>query len=221
MSFYQPHPTCQISDLAKFYERFFGEKADGKFVEVGAYDGESWSNTSCLADLGWRGIYIEPIAELRQRCEDRHRSNLKVTVLPYAISNRSGYGSVYRNGALSSASKRYSDLLPKIAWAKNEIDGGSVTVPFRRLDDILPDLEIGPGFDLLVVDVEGHEPEVFEGFSLEFWSPKMIIVELCDFHPDFVIDRELQSKARRLRREIIDAGYHSVFTDAINTIFVI
>jgi serine/threonine protein kinase len=35
-----------------------------------------------------------------------------------------------------------------------------------------------------VVDVEGHETEVFEGFSLDHWMPQMIILELADFHPD-------------------------------------
>ena len=41
-------------------------------------------------------------------------------------------------------------------------------------------------FDLLVVDVEGLEEKVFRGFNLNNWRPKMIIVELIDYHFSFV-----------------------------------
>lgn len=44
--------TCQIphfKNLSDIYVYIFGYKTDGLFVEVGAYDGESFSNTSGLA----------------------------------------------------------------------------------------------------------------------------------------------------------------------------
>ena len=40
-------------------------------------------------------------------------------------------------------------------------------------------------FDLLVVDVEGKEDEVFYSFNFKEWKPKMIIVELVDDHQYF------------------------------------
>lgn len=50
--------TCQIpffNSLSDLYTFVFGYRTDGLFVEVGAYDGESFSNTSGLADIGWKG----------------------------------------------------------------------------------------------------------------------------------------------------------------------
>ena len=41
-------------------------------------------------------------------------------------------------------------------------------------------LEVPKNFDLLVVDVEGKESEIFQTFELNEWKPKMIIVELED-----------------------------------------
>ena len=46
---YNLSPTCQIPGLDKIYEEYFGDTL-GLFVEVGAFDGESVSNTSGLAD---------------------------------------------------------------------------------------------------------------------------------------------------------------------------
>ena len=49
---------CQIPNLADIYLENFGYKRDGYFVEVGAYDGVSWSNTFGLAAIGWGGRYL-------------------------------------------------------------------------------------------------------------------------------------------------------------------
>src|SRR6476660_4644576 len=40
--FYPVSKTCQIPTLSTIYERLLGRRRDGVFVEVGAYDGESF-----------------------------------------------------------------------------------------------------------------------------------------------------------------------------------
>ncbi|MCX8505445.1 MAG: hypothetical protein ORN98_02375, partial [Alphaproteobacteria bacterium] len=59
--YYPMANDCQIKDLAKHYENLFGKKDKGVFVEIGAFDGQEVSNTAGLADLGWRGVYVEPV----------------------------------------------------------------------------------------------------------------------------------------------------------------
>ena len=49
--FYNLSPTCQVPRLEVIYERYFGRRIDGCFVEVGAYDGDYASNTSGLLRL--------------------------------------------------------------------------------------------------------------------------------------------------------------------------
>jgi hypothetical protein len=70
--------TCQVpffASLSDVYSFVFGYKCEGLFVEVGAYDGESFSNTSGLADMGWRGHYLEPIPRYAEAARARHASN--------------------------------------------------------------------------------------------------------------------------------------------------
>ena len=50
--------TCQIPGLDAIYDQYFGDKI-GSFVEVGAFDGMTYSNTWHLANRGWYGVYIE------------------------------------------------------------------------------------------------------------------------------------------------------------------
>lgn len=95
---------------------------------------------------------------------------------------------------------------------------GVASVDLTTLDRLLP--VVFPGtIDLLVIDVEGYEKEVLEGFSsLEDLLPKMIIIELHEMSPlwqsvpghletrDYVYDRLTK--------------YNSVYVDDINTVFV-
>jgi len=53
----------------------------------------------------------------------------------------------------------------------------SADVPCRTLDSILDEYNVPPGFDFLSVDIEGHEMEMFQGFSLSKWRPRLVLLE--------------------------------------------
>lgn len=201
---YRCAPDAQIPVLDGLYQRLFGRCDDGVFVEVGAFDGESLSNTVGLADCGWRGVYIEPIPAHAAHCRRRHATNPRVSVVPVAISASDGVVSMTIAGVFSS--------IGHAATAESR----ALSVPCRRLDDVLVAEGIMPGFDLLVVDAEGHEHAVFAGFDLPHWRPRVMIVELPGGDPSVVPRLDWQDA---LRRTILDIGYREVYGDAINTVF--
>ena len=94
--YYKLSKTCQIKKLSSIYEDFFGTIDNGVFVEVGAYDGESFSNTSGLADRGWSGLYIEPIKLSYENCLKRHKNN-NVKVLNNAIGTEDKKVKIYQS----------------------------------------------------------------------------------------------------------------------------
>lgn len=65
--FYQLHAGDYFSHHKQdkyVYEHYFPNKKDGFFVELGAYDGVTISNTLFFERyLGWKGICIEPMVE--------------------------------------------------------------------------------------------------------------------------------------------------------------
>src|SRR5438876_107905 len=73
-------------------------------VDGGAYDGETYSNTSCLADLGWRGVYIEPVPEAAAKCRARHAASRAVSVIDCAIGAADGTTRLWQNGPCSTTS---------------------------------------------------------------------------------------------------------------------
>ncbi len=54
-------------EIEKRILKFFNNKTNGFFVDIGAYDGIAISNTKLLEDIGWDGICIEPHPKVYER----------------------------------------------------------------------------------------------------------------------------------------------------------
>jgi hypothetical protein len=64
----------------------------GSFVDFGAYDGERYSNTAALADLGWPGLLIEAAPDAANECAKRYADRPDVTVVLAAFDPRDADG---------------------------------------------------------------------------------------------------------------------------------
>jgi FkbM family methyltransferase len=216
----KPSSTCQVTKLDQIIATHLGSDKKGQFVEVGAYDGERFSNTSWLADNGWRGLYLEPSPEFSRLCKLRHCLN-KAKVLNLAAGEEESHATLMQIGSLSTMSTDALEEYEHLPWARRVMqkECKPQQTLVRRLDNILSEQGIHPGFELLVVDVEGYEEKVFRGLDLARWRPQMLIVELRDAPSDFDDKSELVESARRVRKLILGAGYSVVYQDDINTIF--
>ena len=219
-SFYRPPSNCQVPDLAEKWETIFGRRTDGYFVEIGAYDGESFSNTSCLSDAGWAGLYVEPIIEFADKCRARHAANPRVKVLNCAASDASGVAEIFIGDTLTTLVGDQVADYEKIDWAKGLHRGQRREIQIDLLDNILEAQQIPIGFDALVVDVEGAEEKVIRGFDIDKWCPKVILIELEDEHPDFRDNSRIVSAVAGIRRKIEAAGYSIYFKDLINSLYI-
>jgi FkbM family methyltransferase len=217
---YRFPPTCQIPDLADRYRELFGElKTDGTFAEVGAYDGDDFSNTSGLADLGWAGLYVEPVPRYARACARRHAANAGVTVAQCAVGREVAQVDLHFGEGLTTVRQDQVEVYEQIDWTKGFHKGKRIPVRQFPLQQLLTEAGIQPGFDLLVVDVEGSEDAVFDSFSLDLWKPRVMIVELIDHHRSFQMFEDVVRRSRNLRRRILESGYHEHYADEINTIF--
>lgn len=202
--------NCQFraEDLDRIYTDAFGpDKKDGTFVEIGASNGKDYSNTCCLADDGWRGVYVEPVATLANACRQNHAKN-KVQVFTAAAGRVNAntplwmipeWGTATSNAhAAAVISKK-----PEMFWSS-----------IITLDTILMCAGIDKGFDLLVIDVDFGEIEVLSGFRIKHYQPKLVIIELHDE------GQPLSDEIRQFAAPYFEgAGYDKIYKDGINTIF--
>ena len=217
-TFYESTATCQISNLDRLFSRFLGEHQDGLFVEVGAYDGVFASNTFGLAQQNWKGLLIEPIPKFAAKCRQNYRDYPFIQVVETAVGPPNKLNvTLLLADTLTTANERSFEEYRQVKWAVNSLTGSKLTVPCMSLDEILIKYDVPIEFDVLVVDVEGFETEVFMGFDIAHWRPKMMIVELVDTHPDLSV---MALKDALLGKHLCDQGYQIVFKDFINTVFV-
>jgi FkbM family methyltransferase len=216
--YYKPAPTCQISELATLYSLFLGERSDGLFVEVGAYDGISYSNSSCLAEVGWSGILIEPIPSFAEQCRTRYRNNKRIQIVEAAVGAENSTVEMLVGAEFTSTDDKVMTRYRSLKWSKAAVrDSTRLRVRQLTLDEILDAANLaGKPVDVLIVDVEGAETAVFEGFSIDRWRPRMIIAELSHTHPNF---HDISWNDAVLQQNIVQAGYMVVYKDYINTVF--
>ena len=157
----------------------------GFFIEVGANDGFTQSNTYYLEKfLGWSGILIEPIPDLFEQCL-RTRRNSEVFNCAL-VSNEHGAKVVsmrYANlmslteGAFSDQSIE-NDHISTGLKVQNMDGSYKIDVPARTLESVLDDVKDKPAaIDFFSLDVEGYELNVLKGLNLERYRPGYLLLE--------------------------------------------
>lgn len=185
------------------------KRAGGFFVEAGANDGVTQSNTALLArHRGWRGLLVEPVPELAQRCR---------ALRPDSIVEQAAL--VAPEHASPTVRMRYANLMSVVEGARGSaaadrahaeegerlqgIAGYDLEVPARTLSAVLDAHDIRH-VDLLCLDLEGHEPAALRGLDLARHRPAFILVEAWDRPAiDELLGRRYEALAELSRHDVL------------------
>ena len=181
----------------KLVREFFGGAQSGFFVEVGANRPQQESQTWHLEQLGWTGVLIEPQPDLADDLW-RVRSAKVFAVACSSPGNAGRRMGLHLAGALSSLDR--DRMAPGVEPER------VIEVPVRTLDDILIEARAPARFELLSIDVEGHELEVLSGFDFARWRPRLILLE--DHVGNLKKHRFLQGVGYRLIRRFENNGWY-------------
>jgi len=155
-------------DEEKFILAAFAGKTDGRFLDVGAWDGEIFSNTRALALAGWSGVLIEPsripCAKLRQLY-----NGSGAVIIEAAAGSQNGSTHLWESDdAISTTQRSHFDR-----WKHHAEYHSYRLVEQVDLSEIIQ--RHGP-FDFVSIDTEGTSVDLFTGIE---WSPapRLICVE--------------------------------------------
>lgn len=159
------------------HQTFFPDKRDGVFVDIGAYDGVTWSNSLFFERaLGWTGLCVEasPRRYAKYRLSDR-----KAPCVNVAVGDRDGEaqfldvvsGMTMMNGLLDTLAPDQRFLIEG-RGSRTEV----ITVPLRRLDGLLREHDVAQ-VDFLTIDVEGAEAAILGVFDLDAFAVQVICLE--------------------------------------------
>lgn len=163
------------------------EAREGFFIEAGANDGYTQSNTYFFEKMrNWTGILIEPIPELCARCRrERPRS---VVVQAALVRPEHGSDEIEMDfaGLMSVSARAFGDKEARrrhvaAGLTQHGVDRTyTVKVPARTLSSIIDTYAAGREIDLLSLDVEGSELEALAGLDLARHAPRYLLVEARD-----------------------------------------
>ena len=158
-------------------QSFWNEGYRGVMVDVGAAHPETISNSLHFRQTGWDVIPIEP----NPRFCDMYRER-GWEVLQYAACAED----------MGKADFELCPLVDEMSCSaikirqREDVPRSIISVTALKLDTILhrhrPGLE---RIDALVVDVEGWELEVLRGFSVDRYTPKVILLENFTALPEY------------------------------------
>lgn len=145
------------------------------FIDIGANDGVLFSNTYKFAKSGARGLCVEPSPTTFLKLRLNHLFHPRVSCIRAAVSNRNGSISFIKDG-YEEVLSRVSDL-PIHQTVNDSSDKPTITVPAITLEKLLFKYTHLKKVDLLSVDVEGHEKQVFEGLNDSPFQARIIVLE--------------------------------------------
>lgn len=217
---YPPSTSCgEIGMILHIIlNNVFPYKTDGTFVEVGANDGKTGSFTYNLASMGWYGLNFEPVPRLYELCCMNHKNHTNVKNFPIGIGEKSCSKVIIDADTLSSIDgdtiETYREIPQFSSYFK---ENKSHTIQIETLNKILEENDVTK-IDMLVLDVEGYEENVLKGFSIDVYKPSVIIIEICDQHPDFVNNSILMEKFKRLRTYFHE--YTLLVNDVVDNVYI-
>lgn len=155
---------------------YFGDFI-GTFIDIGANDGITLSNTRALSERGWKGVLLEPSPKAYARLEDNYKNFPGCYTYPFALAHTNGEITLHESSSLINP----DDIALVSTTKDHEMDRFKsvcnytpVQVKCFRWKTFLNRLKIKQ-FDFISMDIEGAELDVLPQIDLS--ETKMVIVE--------------------------------------------
>lgn len=178
--------SCLISSYSQFgedrvIETFFGNQENGVYVDIGCNHPISYSNTWKLYLKGWCGVCVDPNPYLIKKYKKIRPKDIAIQKV---ISREKGIVDFY----FSKVSHLISGVGEKTSgnWKRTADNSDVVPCESVTLSSILLEYDVPHNFELLSIDVEGHELEVLNSIDFAIFKPVLIVIEMHDFdisHP--------------------------------------
>jgi len=193
---YVKAPKGTPTDENTFISQFFGKDFVGYFVDVGAHDGRSYSNTRPLWERGWRGLLIEPDPSTFKQLTDYYPCKDRLEFLNAAVCDKDGPVDFYKHADPERTGWHSMDQ----DWIRTWEPGKSRKITVKGVR--FASLKLPPVIDFLSVDTEGYDATLLQGMP-ESIRPRLI---MCEVDKNGVRHR-IEGEMARRRYEFVWGTY--------------
>lgn len=164
-------------DEEKYIVKYFGSKV-GRFLDIGAFDGKAFSNTRRLAELGWKGVCVEPAAHAFAALSHLYKDDPNMILVNCAIAKQSKLVKFHLSqDAVSTLSKEHYNKWKSINFLR---DIFIKTITVNELFDV-----VGYNFDFMNLDIEGTNWKVLQCIPIDkIPNLRAVCIEYDDKHTE-------------------------------------
>lgn len=162
-------PDSMNNPLDLKLDSIFGELQNGFFIELGAHDGLTQSNTAFFEfSRNWKGVLIEPSVTSYNLCI-HNRPNSKIYNC-CCVSNN--YTEEYIEGD-------FNGMCMSSVNGLRTNNKNLFKVKANTLEKILDEsIDKHTIIDFISIDTEGYELEVILGLNLDKYKPRYMLIEI-------------------------------------------
>lgn len=161
--------------------KYYKNKRNGYFVEVGASDGIELSNTYLLEkEFGWKGICVEA---LPNKFKVLLKNRPTAVCVEKAVFNTTGLTLKFDIANSFDMLSGISDYITERWSARVKSDCTTIDVKTITLTDLLKEANAPPFIDYLSLDTEGSEFEILKAHDFSKYNFGLIDVEHNHIEP--------------------------------------
>ncbi len=210
--FSEANQSPWIVDVYNFYMPY---KQDGVLVEIGVGHtingvdifndlirikehgsfNRAGSNTADLLDLGWQGIYIEPIIEFCEEAAYCHKDKLnRLKIVCAAASDEEKDETLFIGESF------------KPTGLSGTRDYVGRTIKTQVTSNILKQYDCPKNIDIMSIDVEGFEDKVIKGIDFNLHLPTIMVIEINQISTQ-IIDNILPQQYKLVQTDGLNAAW--------------
>ena len=179
----------------------------GFYVDVGALHPINGSNTYHLYKKGWKGINFDLMIDNIKLFKIFRPRDISINV---DVSSKPGFVNSYifdKGSGLNTLEKNWAEKWKKII-NKNYL---TIKIKKEKLNTLLKKYNCPNNFDLLNIDVEGHEIEVIKGLDFRIYKPKIITIEIHAKKTEDIFKSNVYKFLKKKNYELISQYYQTSF----------
>lgn len=189
----------------KYILDFFNGRT-GTILDVGANDGQTFSNSRALINVGWSADLVDPSPTCFKKLSELYKENSLVRIHQIAISDKTGSVILHDSGTLINKGDHSLvstiDSNEKLRWG-NSVDWSEVAIRESTYKDFLPDKT---EYKFITIDAEGMDLTILKQIDLtntellciEWNSIESIKFNILHYCSKFGMNKLIHSSAENL-----------------------
>jgi FkbM family methyltransferase len=193
-NYQKSHSQLQQDLVALYFNQKSSENTTPFYVEFGATDGVTLSNSYLLEKEGWDGLLAEPDRNWHKKLSQNRSAPIDERCV-YSISGKTVPFRESEIGELSGI----VEFANNDGWSNTRSHGTIHEVETVSLQELLMQNQAPHRIDFLSIDTEGSEYPIIENFDFQKWDIRFVVIE-----HNFTLSKE------KIIQKMISAGYRHI-----------